>query len=149
MLTTLKDIDYLRDSYIAVEVFDDILRGLGKTELDDEPLPIRSILGFVGLADTVLCLRNVCGYDTELRAYALWCLSRTQREACWWASTQRLLEDAMIWAGGRDTSGPAKSHKLNKEIKENVDTLTKEFIRVLDCIDAGVNPYHYKQEEQV
>jgi hypothetical protein len=38
MLTTLKDIDYLRDSYIAVEVFDDILRGLGKTGKDARSL---------------------------------------------------------------------------------------------------------------
>ena len=50
-----------------------LLRHLGKTEADDEPLPLLTILESNGLDDTLWCLRAVEGHDSEIRLFAVWC----------------------------------------------------------------------------
>jgi hypothetical protein len=48
-----------------------LLQHLGKTEADDEPLSIKTILNSNGLDDALWCLRAVDGYDKEMRLLAV------------------------------------------------------------------------------
>jgi hypothetical protein len=50
-----------------------LLKHLGKTHSDDEPLPITTILDSNGLDDALWCLQAVTGRDREIRRYAVWC----------------------------------------------------------------------------
>ena len=58
-----------------------LLRGLNKTQADDEPLAITTILDINGISDALWCLRSVEGHDRELRLYADWYARR--RPARW------------------------------------------------------------------
>lgn len=55
-----------------------LLSHLGKTEADDEPLSIVTILDSNGLDDALWCLRAVTGHDREIRLYAVWCARQVQ-----------------------------------------------------------------------
>ena len=55
-----------------------LLRHLGKTEADDEPLAISAIIDSNGLDDALWCLRAVDGNDRELRLFAVWCARQVQ-----------------------------------------------------------------------
>jgi hypothetical protein len=55
-----------------------LLRHLGKTQADDEPLSIATILDSNGLDDALWCLRAVTGHDREMRLYAVWCARQVQ-----------------------------------------------------------------------
>lgn len=50
-----------------------LLRHLGKTAADDEPLPITAALESNGLDDALWCLRAVEGHAREIRLYVVWC----------------------------------------------------------------------------
>ena len=50
-----------------------LLKSLGKTHADDEPLALEQILDSNGLADALWALRVVRGYDKELRLFACQC----------------------------------------------------------------------------
>ena len=53
-----------------------LLKYLGKTEADDVPLAIVTILDSNGLDDALWCLRAVIGHAREIRLYAVWCASQ-------------------------------------------------------------------------
>ena len=55
-----------------------LLKHLGKTQADDEPVSIITILDSNGLDDALWCLRATTGYDRELRLYAVWCARQVQ-----------------------------------------------------------------------
>ena len=55
-----------------------LLKHLGKTEADDEPLNIKTIIESNGLEDALWCLRAVEGKDKEIRLYAVWCARQVQ-----------------------------------------------------------------------
>ena len=55
-----------------------LLRHLGKTQADNEPVRIITILDSNGLDDALWCLRAVTGHDREIRLYAVWCARRVQ-----------------------------------------------------------------------
>lgn len=55
-----------------------ILRHLGKTQPDDEPLPLVTILESNDIADALWCLRSVEGYEKEKRLFAVWCARQVQ-----------------------------------------------------------------------
>ena len=55
-----------------------LLRHLGKSAADDEPLLIETILNSNGLDDALWCLRAVENQDRDLRLYAVWCARRVQ-----------------------------------------------------------------------
>ena len=48
-----------------------LLKGLGKSREDDEPLPLSRILEINGLEDTLWCLRAVDGFESEKRLLAV------------------------------------------------------------------------------
>ena len=55
-----------------------LLRHLGKTQADDEPLSLGTILDSNGLEDALWCLRAVDGHEREMRLFAVWCARRVQ-----------------------------------------------------------------------
>ena len=55
-----------------------LLRNLGKTRADDEPLAITTILDSNGLDDALWCLRAVDGHQREMRLFAVDCARAVQ-----------------------------------------------------------------------
>jgi hypothetical protein len=55
-----------------------LLRHLGKTQADDEPLALATILDSNGLNDALWCLRAVDGHEQKMRLYAVWCARQVQ-----------------------------------------------------------------------
>ena len=58
-----------------------LLKHLGKTEADDDLLPLSTILDSNGLDDTLWCLRAVIDVEQhapEMRLYAVWCARQVQ-----------------------------------------------------------------------
>ena len=55
-----------------------LLEHLGKTQADDESLPLLTILDSNGLDDTFWCLRTVPEHDREWRLFAVWCARKVQ-----------------------------------------------------------------------
>jgi hypothetical protein len=55
-----------------------LLRHLGKTAADDEPLLIRTILESNGIDDALWCLRAVPCHDREIRLYSVACARDVQ-----------------------------------------------------------------------
>jgi hypothetical protein len=75
MNTTL---NLIRSHGPCVDGWAKLLRHLGKTEADDEPLSLRTILDSNGLEDALWCLRAVPNCDREARLYAVWCARQVQ-----------------------------------------------------------------------
>ena len=75
MKTTLNKI---RAHHPCRDGWEKLLRGLGKTQADDDPLWIDQILDCNSLSDALWCLRAVEGCDREIRLYAVWCARRVQ-----------------------------------------------------------------------
>jgi hypothetical protein len=75
MKTTLNAI---REHGPCAEGWQKLLRHLGKTQADDEPLSIVTVLDSNGLDDALWCLRAVDGCDREIRLYAVWCARQVQ-----------------------------------------------------------------------
>ena len=62
----------------CVDGWKKLLRHLGKTGADDEPLALMTILDSNGLDDALWCLRACDGIDLEARLYAIWCARQVQ-----------------------------------------------------------------------
>ena len=75
MYTTLNKI---RDKQPCKQGWIKLLDSLKKTEADDEPLNIISIIDSNGIEDAVWCLRAVEGHDKEIRLFAVWCARQVQ-----------------------------------------------------------------------
>jgi hypothetical protein len=55
-----------------------LLKNLGKTKSDDDPLEITEILNSNGLDDALWCLRAVEGRKRDIRLFAVWCARQVQ-----------------------------------------------------------------------
>ena len=55
-----------------------LLKNLGKTQADDEPLLITTILDSNGVDDALWCLRAVDGHQSEMRLFAVDCARSVQ-----------------------------------------------------------------------
>lgn len=75
--TTLADLSALRPRP-CTDGWRKLLRYLGKTKADDEPLLFSTILESNGISDALWCLRAVKGRDRDMRLYAVWCGRRVQ-----------------------------------------------------------------------
>ena len=117
MKTTLNKI---RAHTPCVSGWKKLLKNLGKTKGDDEPLALTTILESNGIDDALWCLRAVDGHQREIRLFALECarsvqhlmkdkrslgaLNVAERFANGQATQQEL--DA-AWAAARDAAGAA------------------------------------------
>ena len=75
MKTTLNKI---REHNPCTNGWEKLLKYLGKTKADDEPLSLLTILDSNGIDDALWCLRAVEGHDKEIRLYAVWCARQVQ-----------------------------------------------------------------------
>jgi hypothetical protein len=73
--TTLNKI---RKNKPCTEGWEKLLRSLGKTKADDEPVSIIQVLDSNGLDDALWCLRAVSGHDREIRLFAVWCARQVE-----------------------------------------------------------------------
>lgn len=105
MKTTLNQI---REHSPCAEGWTKLLRHLGKTQADDEPLSIITILDSNGLDDALWCLRAVKGYDREMRLYAVWCARQVQH-LMGDQSSINALNVAERYANGQATDDELKS----------------------------------------
>jgi len=55
-----------------------LLAHLSKTQADDEPLDLLTVLDSNGLDDTLWCFRAVDGHDREIRLFGVWCAREVQ-----------------------------------------------------------------------
>jgi hypothetical protein len=57
-----------------------LLKHLGKTQADDEPLPYSTIVESNGLDDALWCCRTEPRYDKEWKLFAVWCARQVQHQ---------------------------------------------------------------------
>ena len=119
-----------------------LLKHLGKSKADDEPLPYAVILESNGLADTTWCCRAEPQYAKEWRLYAVWCVRQVrhlmkdersihaldvaERHAHGEASDYELAEAAEAAAGAVVWSAGAAA-RSTEEVKQ-----TEEFLRIVN-----------------
>ena len=101
MKTTLNKIREHSPCYYGWEK---LLKHLGKTKADDEPLGITTILDSNGFEDALWCLRAVEGHDREIRLYAVWCARQVQHLMTDQRSLDAL-DAAERYANGQATDG--------------------------------------------
>jgi hypothetical protein len=75
MNTTLNQI---RSKSPCADGWTKLLKHLGKTQADDEPLSLTTILDSNGLEDALWCLQAVDGHAREIRLYTVWCARQVQ-----------------------------------------------------------------------
>jgi len=75
---TYTTLNAIRNGNPCADGWAKLLRHLGKTEADDEPLPLREILDSNGLDDALWCLRVMPHLDREARLFAAWCARQVQ-----------------------------------------------------------------------
>ena len=76
MITTT--LNRIREHSPCAEGWEKLLKHLGKTKADDEPLPFSVILESNGLDDALWCCRAEPQYAREWRLYAVWCARQVQ-----------------------------------------------------------------------
>ena len=76
MLTTT--LNKIREHKPCIDGWKKLLKYLGKTEADDEPLPFSIILDSNGLDDALWCCRTTQEYDRQWRLFAVWCARQVQ-----------------------------------------------------------------------
>jgi hypothetical protein len=77
-MTTYTTLNKIRKHGPCAAGWAKLLRHLGKTQADDEPLALVTILDSNGLDDALWCLRACDGIDREARLYAVWCARQVQ-----------------------------------------------------------------------
>lgn len=119
-----------------------LLRTLGKTKADDEPVSIVQILDSNGLDDALWCLRAVVGCDREIRLYAVWCarqvehLMTDQRSKDALNVAERFADGkatdvelaaarAAAWAAAGDAAGDAARAAQEKELRRVCERMEK------------------------
>jgi len=75
MNTTLNQI---REKSPCTDGWEKLLKSLNKTEADDEPLSLITVLDSNGLDDAVWCLESVKGQDRQIILYSVWCARQVQ-----------------------------------------------------------------------
>ena len=76
MITTT--LNRIRAHSPCIEGWEKLLRSLGKTEPDDEPLPYAHIVRSNGIDDALWCCRAEPQYEKEWRLFAVWCARQVQ-----------------------------------------------------------------------
>ena len=76
MITTT--LNRIREHGPCADGWAKLLKHLGKTHADDEPLPFETILESNGLDDALWCCRAEPQYAKEWRLYSVWCARQVQ-----------------------------------------------------------------------
>ena len=78
MVMVYTTLNKIREQHPCADGWAKLLRHLGKTQADDEPVSLLTILDSNGLDDALWCLRAVDGHQREMRLYAVWCARQVQ-----------------------------------------------------------------------
>ena len=162
MKTTLNDI---RAHNPCPDGWRKLLAYLGKTEADDEPLSLLTILDSNDLDDALWALRAVQGYDREKRLYAVWCArqvehlltdqrsldaievaerfarGRATREELDAAAAARAAAGAAAGDAGDAAGVAARAAGDAWAAGAAGAAQVAELRRLCECVDAGVDPY--------
>ena len=84
--------------------WDKLLKHLGKTQADDEPLSFVTILDSNGLKDALWCCRAAPEYDREWRLFAVWCVLQVKHLL----KDQRSLDALVVAEKYANGQAPAK-----------------------------------------
>ena len=76
MITTT--LNAIREHDPCADGWKKLLKTLGKTQADAEPISLGAILESNGLDDAIWCLRTIEGYDKEIRHFAIECARDVQ-----------------------------------------------------------------------
>lgn len=76
MLTTT--LNKIRKHNPCADGWEKLLKHLGKTKADDDPLPFSVILDSNGLDDALWCGRTAPEYAKKWRLFAVWCARQVQ-----------------------------------------------------------------------
>ena len=77
-MTITTTLNRIRAHSPCAEGWTKLLRHLGKTQADDEPLPFSVIVASNGLDDALWCCRAEPQYDREWRLFVVWCARQVQ-----------------------------------------------------------------------
>ena len=77
-MTVTTTLNRIREHSPCADGWEKLLRHLGKTQADDEPLSLITVLDSNGLNDALWCLRACDGINREARLYAVWCVRQVQ-----------------------------------------------------------------------
>jgi hypothetical protein len=77
-MTVTTTLNKIRKHSLYAIGWEKLLRHLGKTQADDEPLALITVLESNGIDDALWCLRACEGIDREARLYAVWCARQVQ-----------------------------------------------------------------------
>ena len=77
-MTTYTTLNKIRAHDPCADGWAKLLRHLGKTKADDEPVSMAVILESNGLDDALWCLRACDGIDREARLFSVWCARQVQ-----------------------------------------------------------------------
>lgn len=108
--------------------FKKLLKHLGKTEADDEPLDILNILDLNDLDDALWFLDTVEGYDREIRLYVVWCSRQVQH----------LMEDKRAVAALDVSEKFANGDATTKELKAAEDAALEAVIAINSAKTSAV-----------
>ena len=76
MITTT--LNRIREHSPCANGWEKLLRHLGKTQADDEPLPFATIVESNGIDDALWCCRAEPQHSKEWRLFAVWCARQVQ-----------------------------------------------------------------------
>ena len=124
--TTLKRI---RDHGPCAGGWTKLLKYLGKTQADDEPLPFSIILESNGIDDALWCCRAEPQYAKEWRLYAVWCARQVQHLMSDLRSVAAL-DVAERYANGQATADDLAAAR-DAAWDAARDAQTAEFLRVV------------------
>ena len=154
MITTT--LNRIREHGPCADGWAKLLKHLGKTHADDEPLPFETILESNGLDDALWCCRAEPQYAKEWRMFAVWCARQVQhlmtdrrsidardaaRDAAWDAARAAARVAARVaardaardaarvaaWDAARDAAWDARAAAWDAAW----DAQAKEFLRVV------------------
>ena len=103
-MTTYTTLNKIRGHGPCSDGWARLLRHLGKTQADDEPVSLLTILDSNGLDDAMWCLCAVDGHEREMRLYAVWC-ARQVRHLMTDPRSLAALDVAERHANGEATDG--------------------------------------------
>ena len=140
-MTITTTLNRIRDHSPCRAGWEKLLKGLGKTAVDDEPLPFSRIVEINGVADAIWCMRVEPQRDQQWRLFVVFCCRQMQHLL----SDQRSLtaiDVAERYAKGEATkeeleaAGEASLAAERKAYRKASRAAAREAARAASCVAA-------------
>jgi len=113
-MTTYTSLNKIRQHNPPPEMWAKLLSHLGKTEPDDAPLTLTTVMESVGLPDAVYCLRFCDETSREALAYGIWCQRQVQKIAGESVGQETEQDLHRRWAAAWDAALPAHEAEFRR-----------------------------------